>query len=731
MKTKQILGLAFVLALPSTLLAQATPPTSPKFKALKCPTTTLGQVWMIMDRDGGNRKVKPYLSSLGNGEPGTGMISSPPFIINTDKITFTVCGHNGRKGTREDKNYVELVGARKGEVLFKTLAPNNDAMQERSWDVKNLRGTQVRIELHDSNADTAFAWMGIGRIDAGSALKVDFQKGMPKDWAQPERKTKTAYELLAGGIPFQRVANAYTVIPNSGSVELPCGFAADRLYFLGCIANGGKPLGTYGGIEVHYKTGSPDIFPLMVGFTADDAGKLLSPCASAHLHPSADPYQPYLVIKPRKDVITKIRLVANPKDIIPRITAITCETAAHADTLMPLPATSLDPQEASWIEANGISAESLDLNAAIKAIRAAYKMPAPESPVGFKKHRLDSAFRSEGLAVADFNGDGKLDIAAGNVYYAAPDWKMVTIGEPNEFNTVGYSNAFLCYADDFNHDGKMDLLVVDFPGRESRWLENPGSTGKLWKKHLVIKHTGNENPAYLDVDGDGRRELVFMSGNKCAFARAVADPAQPWDVQVIANPGDPSAGHGLGVGDVNRDGHLDVLIPQGWWEGPASATSAPWKFHPAEFFGGAQLCVDDLDGDGDSDVLGSSAHDYGIRWCEQTPKGWKTHEIDNSISQTHAIVVADFNGDGLPDFVTGKRFWAHTHDIGAFQPSVLCWYEQKRTAGKPEWIQHMIDAQSGVGLQFVVVDLNGDNKLDIVTSNKNGVFYFEQTSEKN
>jgi hypothetical protein len=100
---------------------------------------------------------------------------------------------------------------------------------------------------------------------------------------------------------------------------------------------------------------------------------------------------------------------------------------------------------------------------------------------------------------------------------------------------------------------------------------------------------------------------------------------------------------------------------------------------------------------------------------EQTPDGWKTHEIDNSYSQTHAIVVADINGDGLPDFVTGKRFWAHNgHDPGSFQPSVLCWYEQTRPAGKPEWTRHMIDAQSGVGLQFEVVDINGDKKLDIV-----------------
>ena len=285
------------------------------------------------------------------------------------------------------------------------------------------------------------------------------------------------------------------------------------------------------------------------------------------------------------------------------------------------------------------------------AIRAAYKLPAAESPVGFRKHRLDAAFRSEGVAVADFNGDHKLDIAAGNVYYAGPDWKMVPmLGEAKSFNRFGYSDAFLCYADDLNGDGKTDLIVVGFPGQETRWLENPGVAGSVWKSHPAIAKTGNENPAYIDMDGDGRRELVFMNDGKCAFAQPGEDPTQPWKVRVIANPGDPSAAHGLGIGDVNRDGRLDVLIPDGWWQGPATPASSPWTFHAAKFFGGAQLCVVDIDGDGDNDVLGSSAHGYGISWCEQTPEGWITHEIDNTYSQTHAIVVADINGDGLPDF---------------------------------------------------------------------------------
>lgn len=700
-----------------------------KFQALKCPAVSLGQTWGIIDRNGAGAKVEPYLSSLTGGEAGTGMISSPPFIIAVDKITFTVCGHDGQQAGRNE-NCIVLVDARKGNVLLTTPPPGTDALQERSWDVKGLRGTEVRIELRDKNSGSAFAWFGVGRVDAGPGQQIDFRQGMPQGWAEPERAAEVKYELLSGAVPFKRIAQVFSIIPKQGAVEIACGFSADGLYFLGCTVSGGRPLQTYGGIEVHYREGSPEVFPLMCGFSLDAAGKLLSPSPALRLHASADPYQHYLAIQPRGDVIEKIRLVTDPNGPLPRITAITCRTQAKADSLMPLPATEMDADEAAWLDAHILAAGKLNLDHAAKAIRAAHKMPAADSGVQFRRHQLDKTFRSEGVAVADFNGDGQLDIAAGNVYYAGPTWKLTSTAEkPGEFNRYGYSDAFLCYADDVTGDGAIDLVEVGFPGKETHWLENPGRSGGFWKKHLAVALTGNENPAYLDADGDGRRELVFMSEGKCAFAQPGADPRQPWKIKFISKEGEPSAAHGLGVEDVNRDGRLDVLIPDGWWEGPASKSDTPWVFHPAKFFGGAQLCVDDFDGDGDTDVLGSSPHAYGISWTEQTPDGWQIHEIDSISSQTHAIKLADLNGDGLPDFVTGKRFWAHNgHDPGSYLPSELCWYELQRRQGKPQWTKHIIDLESGVGLHFEIVDVNGDQRLDIVTSNKNGVFYFEQTA---
>ncbi|MFO7905205.1 MAG: VCBS repeat-containing protein [Pirellulaceae bacterium] len=700
-----------------------------RFQALKCPRASEASTWKILERDGANRKVAPYLSSLGQGEGGMGVISSPPFAITTDSIEFTICGHDGRDGDA-GKNHIVLVDTRKGESLRKTAAPGNDAVQERSWDVRELKGKEVRVEVRDGHRGGAFAWLGVGRIDAGAAMNVDFGEGMPSDWKRSQRSPTVRYKLISDGLPFRYSASSYNVIPNSGEVTIPCDFTARRLFMLGCTVGLGRPLEVRGGVELHYQSGKVDLIPLMVGFTLEGRAKRLSNAPSIHLHPSRDPFQYYLPVSVRDEPLQTIRLVTDPeRGPIPRITAITVETEAESERLVKLPDVELSADERSWIETHAVSTDTVARRDIRKKIRAAYRLPEPPpTHVRFQKLVIDTKFRSEGVAVADFNDDGELDIAAGHHVYFGPEWTMQPLlGEPKAFPVKGYSDSFLCFDADVDGNGFFDLIVVGFPGQNTHWLRNPGKSGEPWRRHLAVSKTGNESPHFADITGDGHHELLFMSGNRCAFAHPAKRPDEPWPIQWIAADQDPGTTHGLGAGDVNGDGLTDVLSPNGWWQAPAEATPEPWRFHSASFFGGAQLLVADYDGDGDSDVLGSSPHGYGIAWTEQTAGGWEQHMIDDTISQTHAIHLADINQDGLVDFVTGKRFWAHNgHDPGSYEPAVLCWYEHKRADGKPTWVRHEIDADSGVGLHFAIVDINQNGLLDIVTSNKKGVFLFQR-----
>jgi hypothetical protein len=66
-------------------------------------------------------------------------------------------------------------------------------------------------------------------------------------------------------------------------------------------------------------------------------------------------------------------------------------------------------------------------------------------------------------------------------------------------------------------------------------------------------------------------------------------------------------------------------------------------------------------------------------------------------------------------------------DPGEFDPPVLYWYELKK-GRVPVWSPHLVDTASGVGVQVVVEDINGDGLKDIISANKKGVFVFKQNS---
>lgn len=360
--------------------------------------------------------------------------------------------------------------------------------------------------------------------------------------------------------------------------------------------------------------------------------------------------------------------------------------------------------------------------------------------ITFKKHRLSDRFVAEGVATGDVNRDGKTDVMAGSFWWEAPDWTRHELAPSKEFDpSKDYSNTFLNFSMDVNEDGWTDLIRIAWPGQEAVWYENPKNEQGHWEEHLIHDHQGNENPSLTDIDGDGRPDLVANDPHRKQMIWLEAPSGAEdnvWKKHVISKkdgiPGTHQYTHGLGVADLNLDGRPDVLITKGWWEAPEDPTQEEWEFHPADWGEDcSQMHVYDVDGDGDMDIVSASAHNYGIWWHEQKrqPDGsvqWIRHLIDDSFSQSHSLQVADINGDGYPDLITGKRYYAHSGgDPGAEEPAVLVWYEYV-PGGYPRWIRHVIDEDSGVGLSFVVEDINGDGKPDIITSNKKGVFVFLQ-----
>ena len=373
-----------------------------------------------------------------------------------------------------------------------------------------------------------------------------------------------------------------------------------------------------------------------------------------------------------------------------------------------------------------------------------------EEPSSWKQHTINHRSPFEAVGVADFNGDGKPDVFCGDAWYAGPNWTQHKVRDVPPGTNPQYHEDFADAPLDVNGDGKVDIVTCAYFSRKIGWVENPADPTQAWTEHTIDLPGSMETSYLLDLYGDGTPVLIPNVGGQVLFYELVSrSPQVEWKTRTLAPQG---AGHGVGHGDINRDGRIDLITPMGWYEQPAERTGE-WAFHPDFQLGTASVEIigHDFDGDGDTDIAWGMGHEFGLYWMKQSvdsagKRTWTKEDIDTTFSQVHTLHLADFDGDGEKEFVTGKRIYAHASEPGATAEPCLFIYKFDRNSA--QWLKTTVyrgepaplapinpeqrDAlkdfrpgSAGTGLQMALHDMDADGDIDIVAPGQSGVYWFE------
>jgi dienelactone hydrolase len=363
--------------------------------------------------------------------------------------------------------------------------------------------------------------------------------------------------------------------------------------------------------------------------------------------------------------------------------------------------------------------------------------------LAFRRHVINADSEFMAAAVFDVNKDGKLDIVCGGWWYEAPTWKKHFLrkvemqgGRPD-----GYAHQVL----DVNGDGWPDLVTVNWRTASIKWIEHPGANlakGQEWRTHVIATPGSSETGRLVDLLGDGTPALLPCGANFAAWWELRKKPmprggfTPEWIRHELPRE---LAGHGIGTGDINGDGRMDIVGRNGWAEAPVDRRKGRWIWH-ADFDleqASIPILVVDVDGDGLNDIVYTRAHDYGIYWLQQTRTKanqikWIKHAIDTSVAGCHTPLWEDLDGDGIKELVVGRRYLAHEgRDPGEYDPQAAYRYQfdpKIRT-----WRRWLISYNDGVcfGLDPKAVDLTGSGRLDLVCGGRNWLYWLENLGQGN
>jgi hypothetical protein len=331
------------------------------------------------------------------------------------------------------------------------------------------------------------------------------------------------------------------------------------------------------------------------------------------------------------------------------------------------------------------------------------------------------------VVVRDVNQDGKLDLLTANI---SSNTVSVLLGAPpvgtfspaTEYPTG--PNPFGLAVDDVNGDGQLDLVTANLNGNTVSVLL--GSTTALGTFGPATSYATGASPrtvALGDVNGDNRLDVVTANFAANSVSVLLSSASMPGTFPMHSDYAADTGTQGVALGDLNGDARLDLVTANVTANSLAllfNTPTAPGTFAPAVTYAlspgstPVSVAVADMNSDGHLDIVSANAGSNAASvWLGSTLTAGAllaptAYAIGTNSSPTR-IAVGDLNGDGQTDIATA--------DEGTESVSVLLGSSTVAGTFSPYTAYSVGSPPVGIAL----ADLNGDGRLDVVTTHENSV----------